>query len=186
MKRNVFFTADQHLGHDKIRLYCKRPFSTKEEMNQVIISNWNNVVGNNDTVYVLGDFAFGNAEQIEGYVQQLKGNIVFICGNHDKSLFAWAKSKGKQVFQNYMAKAEGEEFFLSHYAHRVWNKSHYGVIHLYGHSHGGLPDLDLSMDVGVDVNNFTPVAASEIIKKMLTIREQLLKEGKIFKSRKED
>lgn len=41
--------------------------------------------------------------------------------------------------------------FLSHYSHRVWNGSHRGVIHLYGHSHGSLPGLGKSMDVGVDV-----------------------------------
>lgn len=43
---------------------------------------------------------------------------------------------------------------LFHYAMRVWNKSHHGSIHLYGHSHDSL-DKDgeyngLSMDVGMD------------------------------------
>lgn len=27
---NVFFSADLHLGHDKIRDYCSRPFASKE------------------------------------------------------------------------------------------------------------------------------------------------------------
>lgn len=43
-------------------------------------------------------------------------------------------------------------FFLSHYAHRVWDKSHHGRYHLFGHSHGSLDHLEWgrSMDVGVD------------------------------------
>lgn len=42
-------------------------------------------------------------------------------------------------------------FFLSHFAHRVWDKSHHGVIHLYGHSHATIDDeWGKSMDVGID------------------------------------
>jgi calcineurin-like phosphoesterase family protein len=49
-------------------------------------------------------------------------------------------------------KHEKDSLFLSHYAHRVWNGSHKGVIHLYGHSHASLEDKPYgkSMDVGVD------------------------------------
>ena len=43
------------------------------------------------------------------------------------------------------------KFFLSHFAHRVWDKSHHGVIHLYGHSHATIDDeWGKSMDVGID------------------------------------
>lgn len=43
------------------------------------------------------------------------------------------------------------KLFLSHYSHRIWEGSHKGYIHLYGHSHGTIPDFGKSMDVGVDV-----------------------------------
>ena len=41
---------------------------------------------------------------------------------------------------------------MSHYAHRIWDKSHHGVCHLYGHSHSSLEHIEWgkSMDVGVD------------------------------------
>jgi hypothetical protein len=41
---------------------------------------------------------------------------------------------------------------------RVWNRSHHGSWHLYGHSHGRLPEPPtlLSMDVGVDTHDFRP------------------------------
>jgi calcineurin-like phosphoesterase family protein len=177
MKHNVFFTADNHFGHDKIRQYCQRPFATVEEMNQALIENWNSVVSAQDIVYVLGDFSFGHPEQ---YLSKLYGHVVFIEGNHDRRLLEWARQQKITVHQTLQITIEKEEIFLSHYAHRVWPLSHYGSIHAYGHSHGGLPDYGLSMDVGVDANNFTPVNALDIIAKMKPIREQLLKEGKIF------
>jgi calcineurin-like phosphoesterase family protein len=47
---------------------------------------------------------------------------------------------------------------------RVWNRSHHGSWHLYGHSHGRLPEPPtlLSMDVGVDTHDFRPWHYDEI------------------------
>lgn len=57
--------------------------------------------------------------------------------------------------------------FCSHYAHRVWPKSHHGSLHLYGHSHGTLPDSgNRSMDVGVDTNKFRPYSLEDIVAKI--------------------
>ncbi len=45
----------------------------------------------------------------------------------------------------------GQPIVLCHYAMRVSNRSHHGAWHLYGHSHGNLPEgpTSLSMDVGI-------------------------------------
>ena len=53
---------------------------------------------------------------------------------------------------------------LCHYAFRVWNKSHRGAWHLYGHSHGSLPDdpNSLSFDAGVDCHEFTPISYERV------------------------
>lgn len=42
---------------------------------------------------------------------------------------------------------------------RTWHKQHKGAIQLYGHSHGMLPEDPnlLSMDIGVDSQDFAPV-----------------------------
>lgn len=52
-----YFTADTHFFHKNIIRYCDRPFESITKMNNVMINNWNNTVGKNDTVYALGDFA---------------------------------------------------------------------------------------------------------------------------------
>jgi calcineurin-like phosphoesterase family protein len=147
-----FFTADHHFSHERIVRYANRPFSSIQEHDEALVRNWNATVASGDSVYFLGDFCFGNkAEQALAFRRRLNGAIFFIEGNHDRaaakirSTFAWY-DKVKTV------KIGDKEFFLSHYAHKVWNKSHYGSIHCYGHSHGSLPDdpNSLSMDVGID------------------------------------
>lgn len=146
-----WFTADTHFGHENIIRYAGRPFKTAAENDAAIIANWNSRVAPRDRVFFLGDFAFRNKEAALAIRRKLNGNIFFISGNHDaaarqiKDTFGWYE-KSMEV------ESEGHKFYLSHYAHRVWNKSHHGVMHLYGHSHGSLPDdpRALSMDVGVD------------------------------------
>jgi calcineurin-like phosphoesterase family protein len=79
----AFFTSDHHFGHKNILNYEKeaRPFSSVEEMNEVMIERWNNVVHRNDIVYHLGDFAFGKHNiQI---AERLNGKKRLILGNHD-------------------------------------------------------------------------------------------------------
>ena len=51
----IYFTADQHFGHANIIKHCNRPFGTVAEMDEYLLEQWNNCVGRNDTVYILGD-----------------------------------------------------------------------------------------------------------------------------------
>ena len=143
-------------------------------MNNTLISNWNNRVQHNDMVYFLGDFAFGNEKEIANYFRRLKGNIKVIFGNHDKTLRKFAKKDinshtdlrdrieflgdYKEITLN------GQFIVLSHYAFRAFNKSHRGGWHLYGHSHGSLPDdpRSLSFDCGVDCHNYAPINFEQV------------------------
>ena len=63
--KRSFVISDTHLGHYNIIGYCDRPFETLEEMNETLIQNWNDAIKNNDTVYFLGDLAFGKAHTEE-------------------------------------------------------------------------------------------------------------------------
>lgn len=157
----TFFTSDTHFGHANIIKYCNRPFKSVEEMDEALIKNWNDKVQVGDTVYHLGDFSFGPAEK---YASRLNGMIRFVRGNHDRPLEAYLNCKYFQfpdVLSIYVGK---QQFFLSHYAHRVWPKSHRGTWHLYGHSHGTLPDDpdSMSFDCGVDCHNYAPLEFEEV------------------------
>ncbi len=162
---DVWFTADTHFGHSNIIKYCNRPFATVGEMNETLIKNWNSVVKPRDMVYHLGDFCFGKDDYtFDLYFKQLNGLIIFIKGNHDK--LAW-RNKHKFFASSDFGReieVDGQKITLCHYAMRVWDKSHYTAWDLYGHSHGSLPDDPhaLSIDVGVDCHNYTPISFEQV------------------------
>lgn len=80
--KKFFVIADTHFGHANIIAYCNRPFRSVEEMNSRIIKEWNDCVSNNDTVFMLGDFAFGK-NLVAELVPKLNGKKILIKGNHD-------------------------------------------------------------------------------------------------------
>lgn len=80
----IFFTADTHFGHGNVIQLCDRPFSSVEETDETMIQNRNGRVSGNDTVYILGDVFFRNANA-QDILKRLKGKKRLIVGNHDGS-----------------------------------------------------------------------------------------------------
>lgn len=134
-------------------------------MDETIIKNWNSKVGSNDLVYVLGDFSMSKDRfKIQRYFNTLKGRKILIKGNHDNKVtlnLNWVN-----IYDQYEFKYDDNLIVLNHYAMRVWNKSHFNSWHLYGHSHGRLPGVGKSFDIGVDCWNFTPLSYEEVKKEM--------------------
>lgn len=159
----IWFTADHHFGHRNIIRFCGRPFQDVDEMDEVLIEEWNATVGSQDEVWHLGDFACrcgpNRAANIFG---RLSGrSIHLVRGNHDRKAILdlpWAS------VQHYAELSVGGRLFiLFHYGMRVWNRSTRNSIALYAHSHGELPPIRNSLDVGVDVWNFKPVGVEQIL-----------------------
>lgn len=170
---NIFFTSDTHFGHKNIIKYCDRPFKDVNEMDESLIMNWNNTVPLDGVVFHLGDLSFGNESYTTDIINRLNGKIILVDGNHD-DIDTIKRIANQNPFKLTIANSiqdvdiivedEKLRFVLCHYAMCVWNKSHYGSIHLFGHSHGSLPDTDRrSMDVGVDTNNYTPYGLDDIL-----------------------
>jgi calcineurin-like phosphoesterase family protein len=124
----------------------------------------------------LGDFAFASFARIKELLFRLNGSFHFIIGNHDRefqgtNIHELTSDGLLDSIQPYLEiKAGGNLIVLSHYAHRIWNKSHRGSIHCFGHSHGHMPPFGLSVDVGVDCHEITkeyrPVSLDEVFKYM--------------------
>lgn len=160
-----WFTADHHFGHANIIRFCGRPFANVEEMNEALVANWNKVVGPRDTVYHLGDLFLLPSGEAKKICARLNGNICLVRGNHDrtaellKGAFAWIKDYHELKVADPDAPGDKQHIVLCHYALRVWNRSRHGAWHLYGHSHGTLPEIagQLAFDVGVDCHEFTPL-----------------------------
>jgi calcineurin-like phosphoesterase family protein len=142
-------------------------FSSIEDMNEAIIKNWNEDVKRGDSVYHLGDFGWHDSEPI---LRRLNGQKFLIIGSHD------AEAKRLKKYFNQLIhikeiKVDGQVVVMSHTAMRVWEKSHYGSWHLFGHSHGCLPPWGKSFDVGVDAHDFRPWSWEQVVEKMKTLEE---------------
>ncbi len=168
-----YFTSDYHFGHTNILKYDNRPYTDITTHDNDIIAKHNSIVTDEDEVYFLGDFTFSKDKKyIESLLVRLNGKKFFIKGNHDRSDMI----KLYQKYGTYLGElAEifvGEQkIVLCHYAMKVWNQSHKGTYHLYGHSHGTLPDdpNSLSFDVGINVWNYQPLEFEEI-KRLMSLK----------------
>lgn len=170
METKTFFTADTHYGHSAIIKYTNRPYQDVNQMNEALIQNWNNVVGEKDEVWVLGDFAFySDVDKMKSIFNRLKGNKHLILGNHDR-LNKMKELGWGSIHTRYELRHRSGTIVLDHFCLRTWNKAHYGTWHLHGHSHGTLQhtENELAIDVGVDCFNYTPVEYEEIKKIMST------------------
>jgi calcineurin-like phosphoesterase family protein len=188
--QNIYFTSDTHYSHVNI---CRgttnwknsddmtRDFSTLEEMNETLINNINNKVGENDILFHLGDWSFNGFENIKIFRNKINcKNIHLLLGNHDHHIER-NKHDIRKIFSsvNYYCYLtvvrpnngimDKYSFVCIHYPIASWNNIREGVIHLHGHVH--LPEnLRLgpgrSIDVGVDGNNLEPISLDEILKLM--------------------
>ena len=78
----VFFTSDNHFGHQNIIRFCDRPYATVDEMNERMVELWNDTVKPGDEVWHLGDFAL-KWQFVEEFIPRLNGRIISVPGNHD-------------------------------------------------------------------------------------------------------
>jgi calcineurin-like phosphoesterase family protein len=161
----VFFTSDTHFGHEAAIRNCERPFTSIDEMDEVLIARWNDTVAPSDTVYHLGDFLCQSPRDAAYYLDRLNGDIHLVEGNHDKGMLrAHAGRFASVSIVSEMAIA-GQKLVLCHYPMREWNGCYHGAWHLHGHVHGRMnhDPVGHSMDVGVDCNeNYRPWSFEEV------------------------
>ena len=151
---NYWFTSDTHFGHSNILEYQKhtRPFTSIEDHDRAIISNWQAKVAPDDVVYHLGDFGFDNEARLDSVLSQLPGQKFFIWGNHDKVI-----RNSEKLRNHFQGLAEYKEItiekqrvVLFHYPVFEWNRMHHGSYHFHGHTHGSVVLDGRVQDVGVD------------------------------------
>lgn len=139
-----------------------------------IIKNWNDIVKENDLVYILGDLSFKNGEETNKILQQLNGDKILIKGNHDfifLDTHKFDKSLFKEIVDYKEINIYDKNFVLFHYPIATWNLKQKGSIHLYGHVHSNKTtthplemELENAYNVGVDVNHYKPINIKNYIK----------------------
>ena len=134
----TFFISDLHFGHINCLAFDNRPFITIEEQDNEIIKRWNETVGIDDEVWILGDISWYNATKTIEIFNQLNGIKHLCIGNHDKKLL-----RNKDIRNLFIEIVDYKEIqindsigiVLSHYPIPCYNNHYYGWYHLYGHVH---------------------------------------------------
>ena len=156
----IHFTADLHLGCDKLVQNTRKIFSDIGQHDEHLIDQINSNVDRRDTLVIVGDFCKEKPGRYRPLIRCR--NIHFILGNHDNEHKTRAVFGGN-VWQQRMVKVGIDRVWCSHFPTAFWDRSHYGVAHAYGHLHYNLQrerqmDQALpgrkSMDVGVDAAMF--------------------------------
>jgi calcineurin-like phosphoesterase family protein len=164
----IWFTSDTHFGHKFIIDVCNRPFKDVHDMNLSLTEKWNNIVSKNDTIYHLGDFAFGTKKLFRELKERLNGNIILIKGNHDgNNILQYNNNRQyfNEVYERLEIRLDDYFLVLDHYPLLNWHwQEKEKSINLHGHCHGNLTIKQINQyDVGVDSNNYVPISLEQII-----------------------
>jgi calcineurin-like phosphoesterase family protein len=150
---SVWYTADTHFTHRMVAEL--RGFASSAGHDEVIVANWNAVVGRDDTVWHLGDVGLGKPALILPWAARLNGAIHLITGNHDAVWPGHRDShKHQREWLEHFASVQsfarrkigGRYVLLSHFPydgdhtaedrHRQFRLRDEGTWLLHGHTHG--------------------------------------------------
>lgn len=175
----IWLTSDLHLFHDRGFIYEPRGFSSVEEMNTAIEENWNDVINDDDEVYVLGDLMVGGKTVNDAgmeIVRRLKGKKHIILGNHDtktRIMLYQAEKSVVDVQYALMMRYKGRSLYLSHYPSITTNVEHDKpkdwIINFFGHTHAkekfynGTPFM---YNVALDAHENKPVMLDEALREI--------------------
>ena len=163
--KNLFFISDTHFNHANIINLANRPFKDVLEMNKILIENWNKTVSKHDTVFMLGDFCFGQASVWQNILSQLNGEKILILGNHDYKRFHGSLERFfTAVVDRLEIKIGDQKIVLDHYPGVIWSGAFKGSWQLYGHIHE--KDFERAKptqyNVGVERNNYSPISFEDV------------------------
>lgn len=179
----IWFTSDQHYGHENIIKYCNRPFGTVEEMNSQLMIRHNAMVKPEDIIYHLGDFSMHPRELVR--LKDLNGQHHLIAGNHDQCHPVhknWQKKTELYLNAGFKTVSLGETLTVAKLDDPIWmhhlpytgdhhdTEERYNEFRprdigrwlLHGHVHTTWKIKKKMINVGVDVMGYFPVDLSLI------------------------
>ena len=157
----IWFIGDTHFFHKNIIQYCNRPFSSVEEMNEIIIQNWNKVVGREDRVFMMGDFALCGKDKIIEIGNRLKGRKTLIKANHDGASLNTYYNAGFEMISKYPILFKGS-YILSH--EPIYISDNY--INIHAHIHDKKVDDKKHFCVSVEQIDYKPIEFDEILEQI--------------------
>lgn len=161
--KNIYLISDLHFNHDKEFIWKARGFNSVEEMNESIVKSFNEIVQDDDIVYILGDLMMGFLTE-EKWLPQLNGEIHYIIGNHDTTNRLKYYEELGFICEGYatVIQYKHHSFYLSHYPTLVQNTTDDRIHNIHGHTHStNFREFLLSFNVAVDAIK-KPISIEEI------------------------
>ncbi|WP_298260877.1 metallophosphoesterase [uncultured Litoreibacter sp.] len=166
----IWYTADTHFGHENIMRFCNRPFVSASQMDAAMLENMWKVVGPEDQLWILGDFAFGSRAKDSAYVAQIFNQLPgaerhLVVGNHDHKPTLELPWDSVSQFAELRDGPQNQLNTLCHYPMITWNHARRGALQLFGHVHNNWRGSRNSVNVGVDVWDFMPITFADIARR---------------------
>lgn len=163
-KEKIWLFSDAHFDHSNIIRYCHRPYDSKNQMNEELLENWNEIVKENDPIYFLGDMSYGRERRpIDYWLTKLNGTIFYIRGNHDRD----AITRCTVIPDRYGIKYNDYKFLLMHDPHRPFGYDGW-IIH--GDKHNNnlkeypfINQKNKTVNVCAELINYTPLSLDKLI-----------------------
>ena len=170
--KDLYLISDTHFNHSRVLEFTTtdgkllRPgFRNVQEMNELIIYNWNKTVRPDDIIIHLGDLVMGGFSSLASIMPRLNGKKILILGNHDYEAADYIPYFGK-VCSMMKLTDFSIPLYLSHcplneaslYSDRVGNG-----LNLHGHIHDLKLDSSLYCNLCVEHTNYKPIHIEDII-----------------------
>jgi calcineurin-like phosphoesterase family protein len=168
---NIWVISDTHLNHNNILDFRDdlgnkiRPFGSVSEMNERILTRWNDVVKPGDKVYHLGDVAFGSKEDFKELWPKFNGSKRLIVGNHDDIKFLSSGGFFKKVS---MWRVWTNFGLIFTHVPIVVDKDHSEkrrvLFNIHGHIHQNPSPPGPYFNVSCEAVNYTPIHIEDLAK----------------------
>lgn len=186
----IYVCSDLHFGHDRDFIYVPRGYNNVYDHDRDIIQKWNDLITDQDDVYILGDLMLGDNEYGKQMISQLNGNLHIIYGNHDTDTRIAIYNELHNVVEmcGYatMIKYSKWHFYLSHYPTKTANYDDSkenvkkNLWNLCGHVHTKDKFLEMrqglmSYHVELDAHGNQPVPIDTVIQDIIHFSSDPLK-----------
>ena len=150
---NIFLIADTHFGHKGVCEFLNedgsklRPFENSDEMDEILVQNWNSVVKPSDKVYHLGDVVI-NRKALPT-LKRLNGEKVLIKGNHD----IFRIEEYLEYFKDVRGTHKLDSYILSHIPIHPHSIARWASGNIHGHLHSNVVEVAVGTEVLVGLGN---------------------------------
>ena len=163
--RKIFVISDTHFGHDNILKFKDDKgdhfrgdlFASADEMNDCIVSLWNDTVTEQDIVYHLGDVFFGDGHKV---LPLLKGRKRLVLGNHDNGKSKYLQDCFQKITMWRMFTDMG--CVLTHVPILIPEKAKFKV-NVHGHIHQNESPTAQHINVSCEAIRYRPVDLEELM-----------------------